>query len=70
MNALLISLNGDFSDIVHYPPAQYRGIIEHLFLLYDVHSGKVHWAFYPGKVSSCVCRFMQRIRHWYPTQEV
>ncbi len=27
MDALLVSLNGDFSDIVHYPPARYRGII-------------------------------------------
>jgi hypothetical protein len=27
MNALLISLNGDFSDIVRYPPAHYQGII-------------------------------------------
>ena len=27
MNALLVSLNGDFSDIVRYPPAQYKGII-------------------------------------------
>lgn len=26
-NALLISLNGDFSDIVRYPPARYKGII-------------------------------------------
>jgi len=27
INALLVSLNGDFSDIVRYPPAQYQGII-------------------------------------------
>ena len=27
MSALLLSLNGDFSDIVRYPPAQYKGII-------------------------------------------
>ena len=27
LDALLISLNGDFSDIVGYPPAQYKGII-------------------------------------------
>lgn len=42
----------------------------YLFLLYDGHSGKIHWAFYPGKDSSYVCRFMQRIRRWYPTQNV
>lgn len=27
MNCILISLNGDFSDIIAYPPALYRGII-------------------------------------------
>jgi predicted nuclease of predicted toxin-antitoxin system len=26
LQAILISLNGDFSDIVSYPPAQYQGI--------------------------------------------
>ena len=27
LNCVLISLNGDFADIVTYPPAKYRGII-------------------------------------------
>ena len=27
LNAILISLNGDFADIVMYPPEKYRGII-------------------------------------------
>ena len=27
LNALLVSLNGDFADIVIYPPSQYKGII-------------------------------------------
>jgi hypothetical protein len=27
MDAILVSLNGDFADIVTYPPARYRGII-------------------------------------------
>lgn len=27
MNAVLISLNGDFSDITAYPPSSHRGII-------------------------------------------
>ena len=27
LNTLLLSLNGDFSDIVTYPPENYRGII-------------------------------------------
>jgi hypothetical protein len=27
LDAVLLSLNGDFSDIVRYPPSQYGGII-------------------------------------------
>lgn len=27
LDAILLSLNGDFADIVSYPPAQYKGII-------------------------------------------
>ena len=27
LDSILISLNGDFADIVSYPPAKYRGII-------------------------------------------
>jgi len=27
LDAVLISLNGDFSDIINYPPEQYKGII-------------------------------------------
>jgi predicted nuclease of predicted toxin-antitoxin system len=27
LNAILLSLNGDFSDIVNYPPASYSGIV-------------------------------------------
>ena len=27
LNSILISLNGDFSDIVSYPPSKYKGII-------------------------------------------
>ncbi|MCJ7547116.1 MAG: DUF5615 family PIN-like protein [Deltaproteobacteria bacterium] len=27
LDAILVSLNGDFSDIANYPPAQYKGII-------------------------------------------
>lgn len=27
INAILVSLNGDFSDIVTYPPAKFHGII-------------------------------------------
>jgi len=27
IDAILVSLNGDFSDIVTYPPAQFQGII-------------------------------------------
>ena len=38
----------------------------YLFLLYDVNHGRVHWAFYPGKGATYVCRFLRRIRRWYP----
>ena len=27
LNAILLSLNGDFADIVSYPPAEYNGIV-------------------------------------------
>lgn len=27
LNAILLSLNGDFADIVRYPPRQYKGIV-------------------------------------------
>ena len=27
LNCILLSLNGDFSDIVSYPPAKYKGIV-------------------------------------------
>lgn len=27
LDAILLSLNGDFADIVAYPPARYRGIV-------------------------------------------
>ena len=27
LNAVLVSLNGDFADIVTYPPARYKGIV-------------------------------------------
>jgi len=42
----------------------------YLFLLYDVASGKVHWAFLPGKDSTYVCRFMRRVRRWYPRGKI
>jgi hypothetical protein len=42
----------------------------YLFVLYDVKSGRVHWAFLPGKSSHYVCQFVRRIRRWYPDQEV
>jgi hypothetical protein len=37
----------------------------YLFALYDVTHGRVRWAFYPGKDSACVCRFMRQVRRWY-----
>ncbi len=41
-----------------------------LFLLYEVNRGRVRWAFADSKDSKQVCRFMRRVRHWYPEQEV
>lgn len=42
----------------------------YLFLVYDVASGKIHRAFLPGKDSTWVCRFLRRIRRWYPPGEI
>ena len=42
----------------------------YLFLIDEVNSGRVHWAFLPGKSSMEVSRFMQRVRHWYPDPAV
>jgi hypothetical protein len=42
----------------------------YLCLLYDARSGKSHWSFEPSKDSAAVCRFMRRVRRWYPDQEV
>ncbi len=42
----------------------------YVFLMYDVHTGKLHWAFYPGKDSRYVCQFLRRIRHWYDKHHV
>jgi hypothetical protein len=42
----------------------------YLYVSYDVGSGRVHWAFLPGKTSRHVCQFMQRVRRWYRDAEV
>ena len=42
----------------------------YLFLLYEVNHGRVHWAFFPGKGAEYVCRFLRRVRRWYPRQPV
>lgn len=42
----------------------------YLFALYDVKSGRVRWRYFHSKNSDAVCRFMQQVRRWYPTQEV
>ncbi len=46
-----------------------RGLF-YLFVLHDVRSGRVPWAFLPGKSSRYVCQFMRRVRRWYPGVEV
>lgn len=46
-------------------PQKTRGLF-YLFLLYNVETGRVRWAFFPGKGSTWVCGLMRRIRQWYP----
>lgn len=46
-----------------------RGLF-YLFDLYDVRSGRCHWAFLPGKSAAQVCRFMHRVRRWYRRGDV
>jgi hypothetical protein len=38
----------------------------YLFATYEVNSGRAHWAYYAGKGAEYVCRFMRRVRRWYP----
>jgi transposase len=42
----------------------------YLFCCYQVGRARVRWAFYPGKGSEFVCRFMRRVRRWYPRSKV
>ena len=42
----------------------------YLFTVYEVNTGRLHWAFYPRKNTPCVCQFMKRIRNWYPQNRV
>ena len=42
----------------------------YLYLLSEVNQGRVHWAFFPGKGAAQVCRFMRKIRAWYPDRTV
>jgi len=42
----------------------------YLFLVYDVLSGKARWLYLAGKDSAYVCRFMRRVRQWYPMNDV
>jgi len=46
-------------------PQKTRGRF-YLFCCYEVNRGRVHWAFYPSKDAARVCRFMRRVRRWYP----
>lgn len=42
----------------------------YLFAIYQVQTGRVRWAFLPGKGSEYVAQFLRQIRRWYPDQEV
>lgn len=49
IDAILLSMNGDFADIVTYPPKQYKGIValqvrNHAEIL-EAFDGKVHRVF-------------------------
>jgi hypothetical protein len=46
-----------------------RGLF-YLSLLYDANCGRIRWTFAQAKDSAQVCRFMTRVRNWYPEQEV
>ena len=50
-------------------PQKTRGRF-YLFLAYEVNRGVVHWAFLSGKGAADVCRFMRRLRRWYPRRAV
>lgn len=50
-------------------PQKTRGRF-YLFLLYEFNHGIIHWAFLSGKGAKAVCRFMRRLRRWYPRQRV
>jgi len=42
----------------------------YLFTVYEVNRGRTHWAFYAAKDAACVCRFLRRVRRWYPGRAV
>jgi hypothetical protein len=44
-----------------------RGLF-YLFVEYDAVQGRVYWTFYPGKSARYLCRFMRRLRCWFPNQ--
>jgi hypothetical protein len=57
------------SRLVLPSPQKTRGRF-YLFLIYEVNRGVVHWAFLSGKGAVDVCRFMRRLRRWYPGRAV
>jgi hypothetical protein len=50
--------------------AQKTGGVFYLFVAYEVNTGRRRWAFFDGKNSDCVCRFMNQIPPWYTDQPV
>jgi hypothetical protein len=49
-------------------PQKTRGLF-YLFTLYEVNTGRTHWAYFPGKSSQDVCRFLRQVRRWYPADQ-
>ncbi len=52
------------------PKQQRRRGKFYLFLAYDVATGRRRWAYYDGKATPFVCRFMRQVRRWYPSAQV
>lgn len=42
----------------------------YLFVAYEVNTGRRRWAFFEGKGSEYVCRFMKQVHQWYLNQPI
>lgn len=51
LDAVLLTLNGDFADLVRYPPAQYGGIVALQVKAVVFHSGRASSSTWPRMYS-------------------